>query len=158
MIRQASPNFDNRPPGTAIDMLVLHYTGMPDRRAALDRLADPAAKVSAHYVVDEDGTIFALVDEERRAWHAGRSRWRGAADVNDRSIGVELVNPGHEFGYRDFPVLQMAAVFLAIFAVVRLDAVRPGFHGVGQLAGGHFRQALAEAERGVELALRMLAC
>ena len=110
MIRQASPNFDNRPPGTAIDMLVLHYTGMPDRRAALDRLADPAAKVSAHYVVDEDGTIFALVDEERRAWHAGRSRWRGAADVNDRSIGVELVNPGHEFGYRPFPARQMVAL------------------------------------------------
>lgn len=107
---RASPNQDDRPPGTPIDTLVLHYTGMPTAQAALDRLCDPAARVSAHYVVAEDGAIWRLVAEERRAWHAGVSFWRGHVALNDRSIGIEIVNPGHEFGYRDFPVLQLAAV------------------------------------------------
>ena len=103
-----SPNFDARvrPP----DMIVLHYTGMPTGEAALERLRDPAAKVSAHYLVEEDGRVFALVPEARRAWHAGVSSWRGETDINGRSIGVEIVNPGHEFGYRDFPKGQIAAV------------------------------------------------
>ncbi|MCP5366937.1 MAG: N-acetylmuramoyl-L-alanine amidase [Hyphomicrobiales bacterium] len=91
-------------------MLVLHYTGMRTAAAALDRLCDPAAKVSAHYLVDEDGAVHALVAEDRRAWHAGVASWRGAADVNGRSVGIELVNPGHEFGYRPFPDAQMAAL------------------------------------------------
>ncbi|MBN2752225.1 MAG: N-acetylmuramoyl-L-alanine amidase [Rhodospirillaceae bacterium] len=102
-----SPNYENRPDGTAIDTIVVHYTGMETAAAALDRLCDPAAKVSAHYLIDEDGTIFALVPEDRRAWHAGVSSWRGASDINDRAIGIELVNPGHEFGYRDFPARQI---------------------------------------------------
>jgi N-acetylmuramoyl-L-alanine amidase len=110
MIRLESPNHGPRPADCCIDMLVIHYTGMPDRAAALDRMCDPAAQVSAHYCVDEDGTLYQLVDESRRAWHAGRSFWRGPADVNDRSIGIELVNPGHEFGYRPFPEAQMLAV------------------------------------------------
>ncbi len=111
MIRQApSPNHDERPAGTPIDTLVLHYTGMQTGRAAIERLRDPAARVSSHYVVEEDGTIFALVPEERRAWHAGVSFWRGDELLNGRSIGIEIVNPGHEWGYRPFPVLQMAAV------------------------------------------------
>ena len=103
-----SPNFDARtgPP----DMIVLHYTGMQTGEAALARLQDPAAKVSAHYLVEEDGRVFALVPEERRAWHAGKSFWRGETDINARSIGVEIVNPGHEFGYRPFPDIQIAAV------------------------------------------------
>jgi N-acetylmuramoyl-L-alanine amidase len=105
-----SPNFDARPPGTSIDMLVVHYTGMVDCRAALARLCDPAARISAHYLIGEGGTIHALVGEEARAWHAGASAWRGASDVNARSIGIELVNPGHEFGYRAFPEAQMAAL------------------------------------------------
>lgn len=105
-----SPNHDERPAGTAIDLLLLHYTGMRSAEEALARLCDPAAKVSAHYVVCEDGTILALVPEERRAWHAGQSFWRGRTDTNARSIGVEIVNPGHEFGYRPFPGIQMAAV------------------------------------------------
>ncbi len=104
-----SPNFDDRRRGP-VDMLVLHYTGMWTARAALERLGDPAAKVSAHYLVDEDGTVHALVDEDRRAWHAGVSFWAGETDVNSRSIGIELVNPGHEFGYRDFPEAQMTAL------------------------------------------------
>jgi N-acetylmuramoyl-L-alanine amidase len=103
-----SPNFDARiaPP----DMIVLHYTGMPDGVAALARMTDAAAKVSAHYMVEEDGRIFALVPEARRAWHAGLSFWRGETDINACSIGVEMVNPGHEFGYRPFPEAQIAAV------------------------------------------------
>lgn len=105
-----SPNQDDRPAGQAIDMLVLHYTGMESGQAAIDRLRDPLAAVSSHYVVEEDGSVFRLVAEERRAWHAGISHWRGASGLNGRSIGIEIVNPGHEFGYRPFPALQMAAV------------------------------------------------
>ena len=104
-----SPNHDDRG-GAAIDMLVLHYTGMKTAEAALERLCDPAAKVSAHYTIDEDGTVYAHVPEARRAWHAGVSFWAGATDINSRSIGIELVNPGHEFGYRDFPDAQIAAL------------------------------------------------
>ncbi|MGC8475966.1 MAG: N-acetylmuramoyl-L-alanine amidase [Acetobacteraceae bacterium] len=105
-----SPNHDARPPGAPIDTLVIHYTGMRTAAEALARLADPAAKVSAHYVIEEDGTIWRMVDEARRAWHAGVSAWRGRRDLNDVSIGIELVNPGHEWGYRPFPVLQLAAL------------------------------------------------
>ncbi len=105
-----SPNWDARPAGAPVDILVLHYTGMETAAAALARLRDPAARVSAHYVVDEDGGVVRLVGEARRAWHAGVARWRGAADVNARSIGIELVNPGHEFGYRPFPDVQMRAL------------------------------------------------
>lgn len=104
-----SPNCDERA-GRAVDMLVMHYTGMATAEAALARLADPAAAVSAHYLIDEDGSITRLVAEDRRAWHAGRSFWRGATDINARSIGIELVNPGHEFGYRPFPEPQMRAL------------------------------------------------
>ncbi len=105
-----SPNRDARPPGTPIDMLVIHYTGMPTAAAALARLCDPAAKVSAHYLVHEDGSVAALVPEAERAWHAGISHWRSNTDINARSVGIELVNPGHEFGYRPFAEPQMAAL------------------------------------------------
>jgi N-acetylmuramoyl-L-alanine amidase len=105
-----SPNHDARPEGRDVDILLLHYTGMKSAAEALDRLCDPAAKVSAHYVVEEDGTIWRLVPEARRAWHAGVASWCGAGDINARSIGIEIVNPGHEFGYRPFPEPQMAAV------------------------------------------------
>ncbi len=105
-----SPNFDDRPSASPIDMLVVHYTGMESAEAALERLCDAQAKVSAHYVIGEDGAVTALVDEAARAWHAGESFWRGETDINGRSIGIELVNPGHEFGYRDFPEAQMAAL------------------------------------------------
>ncbi len=105
-----SPNQDDRPAGAAVDTIVLHYTGMLSAQAALDRLRDPGARVSSHYVVEEDGKIWRLVPEGRRAWHAGVSFWRGRTGLNDFSVGIEIVNPGHEHGYRDFPVLQMAAV------------------------------------------------
>lgn len=91
-------------------MLILHYTGMPSAEEALARLCDPAAKVSAHYTIDEAGTVYAHVPEERRAWHAGVSFWAGEKNVNGRSIGIELVNPGHEFGYVPFAEPQIAAL------------------------------------------------
>jgi N-acetylmuramoyl-L-alanine amidase len=105
-----SPNQDDRPAGTPVDTIVLHYTGMTSAEAALARLCDAAARVSSHYLVEEDGKVWRLVAEERRAWHAGVSFWRGHTALNDRSIGIEIANPGHEHGYRDFPVMQMAAV------------------------------------------------
>ena len=107
-IEAPSPNFDARkaPP----DIVVLHYTGMQTGEAALARVRDPEAKVSAHYLIEQDGRIFQLVAEERRAWHAGVSFWRGERDVNSRSIGIELVNPGHEWGYVAFPAAQIDAL------------------------------------------------
>ena len=105
-----SPNQDDRPPGVPIDTLILHYTDMESGAAALARLRDPVAKVSSHYVVEEDGQVFRLVPEARRAFHAGVSHWRGHELLNGRSIGIEVVNPGHSCGYRHFPALQMAAV------------------------------------------------
>ena len=110
-MRQApSPNHDERPPGQPVDILLLHYTGMQSATAAIARLRDPVSRVSSHYVVEEDGLVWQLVPETRRAWHAGVSSWRGNSVLNDRSIGVEIVNPGHQWGYRPFPALQMAAV------------------------------------------------
>ncbi len=110
MSKNRSPNFTARPAGGVIDMVVLHYTGMADRSAALQRLCNPLSKVSAHYLIGEDGAIAALVPEEQCAWHAGEACWRGQSDINARSIGIELVNPGHEFGYRPFPEAQMQAL------------------------------------------------
>jgi N-acetylmuramoyl-L-alanine amidase len=109
MRQRWSPNVDDRPAGCAIDALILHYTGMPSAAVALDRLCDPAAKVSAHYLIDEDGDVLQLVPEERRAWHAGISSWAGRPRLNDCSIGLELVNPGHEWGYRPFAEAQYDA-------------------------------------------------
>ena len=111
VIDRPSPNLDGRPYGAGpVDTLVLHYTGMVSAEAALARLTDRRAKVSAHWCVGEDGTLWRLVPEERRAWHAGQSEWRGRPSVNDFSIGIELVNPGHEHGYRPFPRLQIDAL------------------------------------------------
>jgi len=108
IIETASPNFDER--ALPITMIVLHYTGMADAASALARLCDPVAKVSAHYLIDEDGSVHRLVAEAKRAWHAGAARWGRIEDVNSASIGIELVNPGHEFGYRDFPEPQVDAL------------------------------------------------
>jgi len=115
-VDRPSPNFDER--ALPVTMIVLHYTGMPDCRGALDRMTSPEAKVSAHYCVDEDGTIYRMVDEAKRAWHAGKSYWRGVTDVNSASVGIEIVNPGHEFGYRPFPDAQIASV-IALVADIR---------------------------------------
>ncbi len=105
-----SPNCDERKDERPPDMILLHYTGMPTGQAALERLTMAASKVSAHYVVFEDGRIVQCVPEALRAWHAGVSSWAGETDINSRSIGIEIVNPGHEFGYCNFPLRQTAAV------------------------------------------------
>jgi len=118
-----SPNFDER--ALPVSMIVLHYTGMPDADSAIDRLTSPDARVSAHYVVKEDGEVLQLVDEEKRAWHAGKSYWRGITDVNSASVGIEIVNPGHEFGYRPFPDEQIASV-------IPLVADIKDRHGIGR--------------------------
>ena len=127
LLEWPSPNHDARPPGGIIDMLILHYTGMTSAEAALARLASPDAKVSAHYVVEEDGTIWRLVPEDRRAWHAGLSFWAGRRDINAHSIGIELVNPGHEWGYRPFPEPQMAALEALAQDITTRHPVRPEF-------------------------------
>jgi N-acetylmuramoyl-L-alanine amidase len=124
-IDKPSPNFGARPANSPIDMLVLHYTGMTSGKAALNRLCDSAAGVSAHFLIDEDGTLYCLVDERARAWHAGESFWRGNSDINDRSIGVELVNPGHEFGYRAFPEPQMETLITLAQDLVTRHPIPP---------------------------------
>ena len=125
MIERPSPNHDARPPGQEVDLLLLHYTGMPSRDEALARLCDPAARVSAHYLIDEDGSVFRLVAEERRAWHAGEACWSGERDINGCSIGIELVNPGHEWGYRPFPDLQMDALIALAGGIVARHPIAP---------------------------------
>jgi len=122
-VEMPSPNQDARSDGAAIDMLVLHYTGMTSGAAALDRLCDPAAKVSSHYTIDEDGTLYAHVPEARRAWHAGVSHWAGESNVNGRSIGIELVNPGHEYGYRDFAEPQIASLITLCHGILQRHPV-----------------------------------
>lgn len=120
-----SPNQDARPAGGAIDLVILHYTGMRTGRAALDRLCDPAAEVSAHYLIMEDGEVSSLVPEERRAWHAGRAFWRGETAINARSIGVELAHPGHDWGYRPFAAAQIAALEALLRDIVSRRAIPP---------------------------------
>src|SRR3546814_13052806 len=107
-IERWSPNFDER--SLPISMIILHYTGMKTGAEAIDRLADPEAKVSAHYVVSEDGQITHMVPEDKRAWHAGKSHWRGVSDINSASVGIEIVNQGHEWGYVPVPDPQVASV------------------------------------------------
>ncbi|MDP1626963.1 N-acetylmuramoyl-L-alanine amidase [Parvibaculum sp.] len=105
-----SPNFNERPAGRAVDILLLHYTGMASAEEAAARLCDPAAKVSSHYMVDEDGAITRMVPEHLRAWHAGAGNWAGDTDINGCSIGIEIANGGHDFGCPPYPDAQMDAV------------------------------------------------
>lgn len=124
LIDAPSPNFNART--QPVSILVLHYTGMESGPAALDRLRDPGAQVSAHYLVEEDGRVFALVPEDQRAWHAGRGSWRGRADVNSASIGIEIVNGGHDFGLPEFPDAQIEAVIALSRAILSRHAIAPG--------------------------------
>ena len=124
MIDRPSPNFDERG-GTPISMVVLHYTGMESADAALQRLTDPEAKVASHYMVTEEGAVVRMVDEAHRAWHAGKSYWRGITDVNSASVGIEIVNPGHEFGYRPFTGPQMGAVLRLTAEIVQRYSIKP---------------------------------
>lgn len=123
MIWTPSPNFDERK--LPISILVMHYTGMKDAASAINWLANPEAKVSSHYVVTEDGQIVNMVREEDRAWHAGRGYWRGIEDVNSASIGIEIVNPGHEWGYVPFPEEQMDAVTRLASDIVKRHHITP---------------------------------
>lgn len=113
-----SPNHSDRK-GTAISFVVLHYTGMPTGAAALDRLRDPSTGVSAHYCIEEDGTLYTLVPEDRRAHHAGLGAWSGMTDINSASIGIELVNPGHFWGYRDYPEAQVTCLLTLLAGMIR---------------------------------------
>lgn len=110
IVERPSPNFNERQGVARPDILIMHYTGMQSCEAAVARLTSAEARVSSHYTIDEDGTIYAHVPEDLRAWHAGVSHWRGLSDINSRSVGIEIVNPGHEFGYRAFPAAQIDAV------------------------------------------------
>lgn len=118
-----SPNHDERT--LPVSMLVLHYTGMQDAASAIARLTDAEAKVSSHYLVAEDGQVMRLVGEDRRAWHAGKALWRGISDVNSASIGIEIVNPGHELGYRPFPISQMDALVPLVADIVQRYGIEP---------------------------------
>lgn len=120
----ASPNHNCRKGVAGPDLILLHYTGMPSAAAAIARLTDPnPPQVSAHYIVCEDGEVIQSVAEERRAWHAGLGDWEGRTDINSRSIGIEIVNPGHEFGYRAFPDLQVEAVVALCADIIARTAI-----------------------------------
>lgn len=125
VINRPSPNFGERAPGSVIDILLLHYTGMASAEAALARLCDPAAAVSAHYLIDEAGQVYSLVDEETRAWHAGEAAWAGECDINSRAIGIELANPGHDLGYRDFPDAQIGALITLALGILSRHPIPP---------------------------------
>jgi len=127
IVQRPSPNFNERPAGVTPSILVLHYTGMPTAEGAMALLTDPDAvkRVSAHYTLDEDGTFYQHVHEDLRAWHGGVSWWRGADDLNSRSIGIEIVNPGHECGYRPFPKRQIYALIALGKDIVSRHGIRP---------------------------------
>ena len=113
-----SPNFDERNKNSKINILMMHYTGMKTAQEALDRMCDAKSQVSAHYMIYEDGQVVNLVPEEKRAWHAGISCWQGISSLNHTSIGIEIVNPGHEWGYVPFPAKQMDAVLELSKAII----------------------------------------
>lgn len=124
VIDTPSPNFGDRK-GMPVNILVLHYTGMESGALALERLRDPAAQVSAHYLIEEDGRIFRLVAEDKRAHHAGESCWRHWRDVNSASIGIEIVNGGHDFGLPPYPEVQMAALEALCLDIMRRQPIPP---------------------------------
>ena len=151
-----SPNQDERM--LPVSMVVLHYTGMKTAQEALERMCDPEAKVSAHYMIDTDGTVTSLVPEDRRAWHAGKSYWRGITDVNSASVGIELVNPGHEWGYVPFTDDQMIALMPLLADIVeRYDVPRANVVGHSDVAPARKEDPgeLFEWERLAQLRLAM---
>lgn len=128
-----SPNCNDRK--LPITMLVIHYTEMKPVETALDRLTDPEAGVSAHYLISEDGEVMQLVSETKRAWHAGASYWRGIKDVNSASIGIELDHPGHELGYRGFAEAQFEALVPLVARIVEdYDIARANVVGHSDVA------------------------
>lgn len=128
-----SPNFGPRRDGLMPSLIVLHYTAMKSAQAALERLCDPAAEVSAHYLIGADGTLWQMVAEEHRAWHAGAGEWSGQDDINSRSIGIELDN----LGTHPFSAPQMAALEKLMHGVMqRWDISAPGVIGHSCMAPG----------------------
>lgn len=123
VIQAPSPNHNER--AKPISLIVLHYTGMESGEAALARMRDPDAGVSAHYMVEEDGRVFQLVDESRRAWHAGVSEWAGETDINSVSIGIEIVNGGHDFGLPDYPQAQIDVVISLVKEIMFRHDIAP---------------------------------
>lgn len=121
ILSQPSPNFGERRAGGRVELVVLHYTAMRSCAEALERLCDPMAEVSAHYLIDGDGTVLSLVDEAARAWHAGAGEWAGRGDINSRSIGIELANSGTE----PFAAPQMAALELLLGGILERHGLRP---------------------------------
>ncbi|MEX0300636.1 MAG: N-acetylmuramoyl-L-alanine amidase [Kordiimonas sp.] len=135
IVESPSPNWDERPEGVSVDTVVLHYTGMRTGDEALSRMCDSGAKVSAHYMIEEDGSLFKLVPEGKRAWHAGVSHWKGRSNINHNSIGIELVNTGHEFGYAPFPEKQINALLKLLRAIDgRHKIPRIGYIGHSDIA------------------------
>lgn len=130
IIRTPSPNFSERPENAAIDTIVLHYTGMKSTKDAIQRMCDPATEVSAHYCVSEKGEIYQLVDDESKAWHAGKSFWRGRENINNYAIGIEIANPGHEWGYKPFGDEQIEAVIGLCKDLTEKHEIKP-FNVVG---------------------------
>ena len=120
-----SPNHGERSDGRQPDMILLHYTGMADTDAALERLRARSSNVSAHYFIFEDGRIIQMVPESRRAWHAGKSEWAGETDINSCSMGIEIANPGHDYGYPDFPARQIAAVTALCRSIQTRNSIAP---------------------------------
>lgn len=119
----ASPNADAR--SGPVDMVILHYTGMQTAQQALERLTSPGSGVSAHYLIDDDGRLIQMVRERDRAWHAGLSFWKSRSGLNHVSIGIELGNPGHEWGYQPFPKPQISTLKRLLQSILRLHAIRP---------------------------------
>ena len=154
---RASPNHSERKNGMMPDMIVLHYTGTRDTEAAIGQLCNPKSEVSAHYVVLQDGCILQLVPESRRAWHAGVSSWAGENDVNSRSIGIEIANPGHEHGYPDFPRRQIAAVTALCRSILTRHDV-PADRMLARLAGGTSPAHVASCYAGLIDALKPHGC
>jgi N-acetylmuramoyl-L-alanine amidase len=120
-----SPNFEPRPQGVPLDMIVLHYTDMLNAEEALERLCDPQAKVSAHFLISKEGELYQLVDPKHRAWHAGVSSWEGQGDINSRSIGVELDNLGHTFGPEPFSKVQMKTLLALLEELTQTYGIQP---------------------------------
>jgi N-acetylmuramoyl-L-alanine amidase len=120
---RASPNFGPRRGPLRPDMIILHYTGMPSGEGAEAWLCNPASEVSSHYIVHEDGRVVQMVREADRAWHAGRSSWQGHQDINSASVGIEIANPGHAYGYPDFPAAQIRRVIALCRDIARRHAI-----------------------------------
>lgn len=122
---RASPNFGPRRDGLRPAAIILHYTGMATGQGAEDWLCNPASEVSSHYLVHEDGRIVQMVREADRAWHAGKSSWHGVTDMNSHSVGIEIVNPGHQLGYRPFPPRQIKSVVDLCRGIIGRHAIQP---------------------------------